>query len=75
MNRKNIVGIRVKEARLNKYPKLTQDQLASRLQVEGVHIDRTAVAKIESGSRPVTDIEILALAAVLSVTAAWLLEY
>ena len=37
------------------------------MQLLGVMIDRTAIAKLESGRRPVTDIEIAAISKVLEV--------
>lgn len=78
MNRKmfpmrNIVGTRVREARYLSEKKITQADLAVRLQLQGWEIDRVGVAKIEIGLRKVTDIEIKKLANALSVSAAWLL--
>lgn len=71
---RNLVGPRVRAARHRQQPRLTQQQLAARLQVEGYPLDRVAVAKIESGLREVTDIELVALAAALRVSAGWLLQ-
>ena len=68
---KNICGRRVKEARraLN----LSQEELAARLQVEGVNIERDSVSRIEIGTRFVADYEILILCKILNVTPAYLL--
>jgi len=45
---------------------LTQDQLAARLQLAGLHhLDRVAVAKIESQLRSVFDFELIVIAAEL----------
>jgi transcriptional regulator with XRE-family HTH domain len=66
----NIVGRRVREARLAKG--ITQEQLASALQLAECDISRTGVAKIEIELRSVTDIELKALSKVLGVTVAWL---
>ena len=52
---------------------MTQVALASRLQLAGWDISRVGAAKIESGIREVTDIELMKLAEVLHVTAGWLL--
>ena len=71
---RNIVGPRVREARLAHSPRLTQEDLAARLQVLGLNIDRVLVAKIETGIRRVSDIELIKLAQALGVTAAWLLH-
>lgn len=70
---RNIIGKRVREARLRCDPPLTQDQLAGRLAGEGVQIDRVALAKVEGGLRSAFDFEVKALAAVLKVDANWLL--
>jgi len=49
-------------------------ELAARLQVSGIRIDRPAISKIETGNRPVTDIEIDAIAKILKVPISWLFE-
>ena len=68
---KNICGRRVKEARrsLN----LSQEELAARLQVEGVNIERDSVSRIEIGTRFVADYELLVLCKILGVTPSYLL--
>ena len=72
VHRKNIVGLRVREARTK--AKFTQAKLAAELQLMGIRIDRSMVAKIESGIRPVSDIEIIAIAKVLGVSIHWFFE-
>lgn len=71
---RNIIGDRIREARLPFDPPLTQDQLAGRLAREGIQIDRVALAKVETGIRCAFDFEVKALAAVLKVDANWLLR-
>lgn len=71
--KRNIVGERVRLARHQFHPPLTQDQLSGKLAAEGVQIDRVAIAKVEGGSRSVFDYEICALAAALRVDVRWLL--
>jgi transcriptional regulator with XRE-family HTH domain len=71
---RNIVGRRVRQARLTKKAKMTQQQLAARLQVLGMTLDRAGVAKIETGIREVTDIEVVMLAKALDVSVAWLMD-
>lgn len=73
MGQKNIVGARITQARKAAKPPLTQGELVARLQVLGVMIDQPTLSKIENGQRPVTDIEVVALAKALKVTAAWML--
>lgn len=69
--KKNICGDRVHEARCKM--RLTQADLAARLQVEGITLERDSVSRIEIGTRFVTDYEIRALAHVLNVSVDWLL--
>ena len=68
---KNICGQRLKEAR--KTLKLSQEELAARLQVEGVNIERDSVSRIEIGTRFVADYELLVLCKILGVTPSYLL--
>ena len=71
--KKNIVHTRVRYARDNHKPPLTQDQVSARLMRAGIELDRAGISKIESGSRRVYDYEVRALAKVLKVTPEWLL--
>ena len=68
--RKNLCGDRVREARarLN----ITQADLAARLQVAGVIMERDSVSRIEIGTRCVTDYELVVLSNVLGVSLEWL---
>lgn len=70
----NIIGKRVRQARENHIPRLTQEQLAARLQVLGWEIERSGVGKIESGIRQITDIEVSRLSEALGVSVAWLFD-
>lgn len=45
--------------------KISQRELADRLQLAGLDVDKNAVQRIESGQRFVTDIELLAISKVL----------
>ena len=71
---RNIVGNRVRAGRGLHKPKLTQSDLAAKLQVDGWNISRSGVGKIELGLRQVTDIELLKLAKGLDRSIEWLLE-
>jgi HTH-type transcriptional regulator, cell division transcriptional repressor len=71
-NWKNVVGIRVAEARNRRNPPLTQDALSGKLAALGVQLDRAAIAKIENGHRRIYDFEVQALAKALSVRIDWL---
>lgn len=70
--RKNLCGNRVKgaRARLN----ITQTDLAARLQVAGITMERDSVSRIEIGTRFVTDYELAVLAKILGVSMEWLTE-
>ena len=71
---RNLVGRRVREGRFTAKPVVTQVELAARLEVMGLKITQAAISKIETGSRPVTDVEVAALAKALGVSAGWLLS-
>jgi transcriptional regulator with XRE-family HTH domain len=70
---RNVVGARVRQARKLATPRVSQVDLAARLQLMGLKIDQSAVSKIEQGRRPVLDLEVVALAEALKVSASWLL--
>ena len=69
--KKNICGKRIKEAR--KKLNLSQENLAAKLQVEGITMERDSVSRIEIGTRFVADYELLVLCKILNVTPAYLL--
>lgn len=71
---RNMVGKQVKQARAQFKPRMTQADLAAKLQLDHWDIDRAGVAKIETGIRQVTDIELVKLAKALNVSTSWLLE-
>ena len=62
-NRNNICGINVSVFR--KKMKISQRELADRLQLAGLDVDKNAIQRIECGKRFVTDIELVVLAKVL----------
>ena len=64
--RNNIAGIKVSE--LRKGLRISQRELADRLAVIGLDIDKNAVQRIESGQRFVTDIELGYLAKIFGIT-------
>lgn len=68
---KNIIGARVTEARLAQ--NMRQNELLAKLQVAGVDLSTPALSLLEGQKRPVTDIELNALADVLNVSVDWLL--
>lgn len=68
---RNIIGARVTEARTAQG--ILQKDLLARLQVKGVDISLPALSLLEGQKRPVSDIELKALAEVLGVDVRWLL--
>ena len=71
---KNLIGERVREARYNAKHKITQANLITRLQLLDINLDSSAICRIETGKRPVTDKELVAIASVLNVSVNWLLK-
>ena len=69
--KKNICGERVHEARCKM--RLSQSDLAARLQINGIIIERDSISRIEIGTRFVADYEIRELAKILNVSVNWLL--
>ena len=67
----NISGLRVKEAR--ELAKISQEQLAAKIQLAGLSITQKAISRIETGGRVVADYELEYLADALNVTIAYLL--
>ena len=68
--KKNISGDRIHQARTAM--RLSQADLAARMQVNGVTIEREAISKIETGDRFITDYELMVFAKVLGVSLEWL---
>ena len=70
--KKNLCGNRIREARLRQ--RLSQYDLAARLQTQGILIEQASISRIEIGTRFVADYEVKVLAKVLNVPLEWLLE-
>lgn len=68
---RNLIGARVTQARIAKGMK--QLDLLARLQVVGVDMSTPALSLLEGQKRPVSDIELNALADILEVSVDWLL--
>ena len=64
--RKNIIGKNVRNLRHK--AKLTQEQLAARLQVSGYEFDRLTILRIEAGNRFIADYEVKALAEAFNIS-------
>lgn len=70
--KKNLCGDRVREARQKQ--RLSQSDLAAKLQLEGILIERDSISRIEAGTRFVADYELKALSKVLKADIMWLLD-
>ena len=68
---RNKIGARVTQRRFELGIK--QTELLARLQTRGVQISAPALSLLEGQKRPVSDIELDALADILGVSADWLL--
>lgn len=70
--KKNLCGEHIRQARV--IQKLSQSDLAAKIQVEGVTMERDSISRIEHGTRFVTDYELKVFAKVLKVSIERLLE-
>ena len=71
LGNRNLIGARVTQARTEQ--NMTLNELMARLQTEGVDISYPALSLLEGQKRPVSDIELNALADILHVSVDWLL--
>lgn len=69
---RNLVGRRIRQARLRCKPAVSQEDLAGRLAARGITIDQTAVSRIENQARYLMDYEVAAIAKSLKVSVGWL---
>ena len=71
---KNVIGTRVRKARLAMHPAVSQEDLSGRLAREGITMTQTSLSKLENRARYVMDYEVQALAKILKVEIAQLFE-
>lgn len=57
-DRNNICGEKIHKLRIASVPRLSQRQLADKMQLCGIDLDKNAIQRIESGKRFITDIEL-----------------
>lgn len=62
----NICGKNISKLRASL--KISQRQLADKMQLVGIDIDKNAIQRIECGKRFVTDIEIVSFSKIFNVT-------
>ena len=70
-NKKNICGERVRELRQKN--RLSQGELAAKMQVLGVIVEQDVISRIENGQRIVTDYELYALVKIFNVSANYIM--
>lgn len=63
--KKNLCGDRIRIERLKK--RMTQMELAAKIQLQGITLERDSISRIEIGTRFVTDYELKLFAKVLNV--------
>lgn len=68
--KRNVVGERVRQARIKADPPVSQDDLCGRLAKYGIQLDRSAISRIENQGRYAMDYEVLAIARCLKVPVA-----
>ena len=71
-DQKNVIGKRLRQVR--KRQKVTQLDLAARMQVLGVNVDQQAISNIENNKRIVTDYELACFCKALRCTEKDLLQ-
>jgi transcriptional regulator with XRE-family HTH domain len=62
----NICGKNISQFRINL--RISQRELADKMQLVGIDIDKNAIQRIECGKRFVTDIEIVAFSKIFNVS-------
>lgn len=73
---KNICGQRIRAARLSYYPagrRMTQGELAAKLQLFGADFTRITINRIEKGERALTDYELVFIAEALNTDVMYLM--
>jgi transcriptional regulator with XRE-family HTH domain len=69
---RNLIGSKIRSARLKCTPSVSQEDLAGKLATRGILLDRSAISRIENQERYLMDYEIVAIAKCLKVSVAWL---
>ena len=70
--KKDISGDRIRQARV--VQRMRQEDLAAKLQIAGVNMERDSISRIEIGTRFASDFELKVFAKVLGVSVLWLLD-
>jgi transcriptional regulator with XRE-family HTH domain len=73
-SKRNSVGSKIRQIRQALHPKVTLEDLEARVAVRGVKLDRSALGRIEKGTRYVLDYEAAAIARALRIPIGLLFE-
>ena len=71
-NRCNISGNKIKE--LREQAGMSQEQLAAKLQLDGMNLNQKAISRIETGDRVIPDYELLFFSRIFHVSVSILLD-
>lgn len=71
-NGKNLIGERLRTLRADK--KISQRDLAKKLQLIGIDMDKNVITRIETNKRYVTDFELQALKEIFNVSYEYLID-
>jgi len=72
LRHKNAVGAKIRQARWNCKPPISQQDLSGKLAARGISMDQTAISRIENRTRYLMDYEVKEIARCLGVSVGWL---
>lgn len=67
----NVSGDRIRQLRV--LARLSQSELAAKMQTEGAIVEQDVISRIESGHRLVTDYELLVLTRIFGTSSDWMI--
>ena len=67
----NVSGDRIRQLRV--LARLSQAELAAKMQTEGAIVEQDVISRIESGRRLVTDYELLVLTRIFNTSSDWII--
>lgn len=73
-NRLNIAGLNIHNIRTQKFPGLSQNGLAAKMQLEGIEITKNTIQRMEAGLCSISDIQLVIIAKVLQVSVEQLVD-
>ena len=72
--KRNLSGEKISALRKTMSGKVSQRQLAEKMQLKGTDMDKTAIRRIENGERYITDIELKMFCEVFGVSSDYFLD-